>query len=139
MPSSDRGSLQWDTYADSFAHRLVTLRRAREYSQEELANRAGLHRNAISNLERGISNHHPFVSDPLLSTVYRLAQALRVPPMMLLPDADSALPVRSAEQETKKALSEVEAELFRLLNVDPETLPPRPRNTSKPRSGSRRS
>jgi transcriptional regulator with XRE-family HTH domain len=124
MADTERGSLHWDTYADSFAHRLATIRRAREMSQEELAHRAGIHRNAVSNLERGVGNHQPFVADPRLSTVYRLAKALRVAPVLLLPDAEAPLRPRSAEQASRSALSEVESQLFALLGVDPETLPP---------------
>ncbi len=124
MADSERGSLQWDTYADSFAHRLATVRRAREMSQEELAHRAGMHRNAVSNLERGVGNHKPFVADPRLSTVYRLAKALRVSPALLMPDANEQLKARSSEQASKSAVSEVESRLFDLMGVDPETLAP---------------
>lgn len=118
MAESERGSLEWGTFAYSFANRLVIIRKDRGYSQEELAERSGMHRNAVSNLERATSNRHPFISDPQLSTVYRLARALDVPPAWLLPDLNTALPTRSREQHTVKALSAVETELQRLLAGD---------------------
>nr|WP_238526292.1 helix-turn-helix transcriptional regulator [Gordonia neofelifaecis] len=117
MPT-DRGSLEWDTYAFAFGHRLVTVRKARGLSQEELAERCGLHRNAVSNLERATSNSASGIADPLLSTVYRLARALEVPPTYLMPGADSRIGLRAAEQETNQALSEVEAELLAMLAAD---------------------
>lgn len=118
---NERGSLEWDTYAYSFAHRLVTIRKQRGYSQEELAHRSGMHRNAVSNLERATSNRPPNISDPQLSTVYRLARALDVPPVYLLPDVTAPLPARSREQEDRKALSAVEADLHRLISADAES------------------
>ncbi|GAC58234.1 putative Xre family DNA-binding protein [Gordonia hirsuta DSM 44140 = NBRC 16056] len=120
MAESERGSLAWDTYAYSFAHRLLIIRKKRGYSQEELAERCGLHRNAVSNLERATSNRPPHISDPQLSTVYRLARALEVPPALLLPEVSVKLPSRSKEQATVNALSAVETELHRLLADDVE-------------------
>ncbi|GAA4752704.1 helix-turn-helix transcriptional regulator [Gordonia alkaliphila] len=118
MPSRERGSLEWDTYAYSFAHRLFLVRKERGLSQEELAHRCGMHRNAVSNLERGTSNRAPHISDPQLSTVYRLARALDVPPMWLLPDVDKVLPARSREQASAMALSRVEAEVAELIAAE---------------------
>ncbi|AUH69660.1 MULTISPECIES: helix-turn-helix domain-containing protein [Gordonia] len=130
MLSADRGSLEWDTYAFAFGHRLVTVRKARGLSQEELAERCGLHRNAVSNLERATSNSASGIADPLMSTVYRLARALDVPPTYLMPGADTRPGMRAAEQETNHALSDVEAELLRLLADEfaqsDETTPDRP-------------
>ncbi len=105
------GSLDWDTYAYSFGHRLVVIRKERGYSQEQLAERSGMHRNQISNLERGTSNREPFVSDPQLSTVYRLARALDVPPAYLLPDLEQHVRPRSTEQASSDSLSVVEVRL----------------------------
>ncbi len=70
-----------------------------------------MHRNQISNLERGTSNREPFVSDPQLSTVYRLARALDVPPAYLLPDLEQQVRPRSTEQASSDALSVVEMRL----------------------------
>ena len=54
-----------------FGARLRQLRRARAFSQEELAGRAGLDRTYISGCERGMRN-------PSLVTVAKLASALNV-------------------------------------------------------------
>ncbi|WP_026919464.1 helix-turn-helix domain-containing protein [Gordonia shandongensis] len=121
MSPIERGSLDWDTYAFAFGHRLQTVRKARGLSQEELAHRCGLHRNAVSNLERATGNSAPHVADPRLSTVYRLAKALDVPPTYLLPAAEETLPLRAPEQETATSVSEIEAELRRRLSADDQT------------------
>lgn len=116
MPRRVRGTLDWGSYANSFAFRLVQVRRQRGLSQETLAHEAGLHRNQVSNLERARSNREPFISDPQLSTVYRLAAALGVPPAVLLPDVESMLPEQSPELTDG---SRVEAELGERLAGKP--------------------
>ena len=58
------------------------LRTNRGISQEELADRAGLHRTYISSIERGQRN-------PALVSIIRLAQALGVDPSALLEDLDA--------------------------------------------------
>ncbi|GAB3942075.1 hypothetical protein GCM10028828_07970 [Corynebacterium tapiri] len=62
------------------------MRAARGVSQGHLAELAGLSRNVISNLERNETSAGSS-SDPRLSTIYRLAKALSVPPFVLLPGA----------------------------------------------------
>ena len=60
----------------------ATLRRLRDergYSQEELAERAGLHRNYVGGVERGERN-------VALENIVRLAKALAVPPKELFAD-----------------------------------------------------
>lgn len=47
------------------------LRRSKDWSQEELAHRSGLHRTYISDLERGARN-------PTIEVVNKIAVALRV-------------------------------------------------------------
>ena len=47
------------------------------YSQEELADRAGIHRTYIGGIERGERN-------PTLTMIHRLARALSIPPHQLL-------------------------------------------------------
>ena len=60
--------------------RMVRLYRGKAgYSQEELANRAGIHRTYIGGIERGERN-------PTLAMVHRLAGALGIPPSQLLED-----------------------------------------------------
>ena len=54
-----------------FGARIRALRRAREFSQEELAGRAGIHWTYLSDLERGEQS-------PSLDVVNRLARGLRV-------------------------------------------------------------
>lgn len=56
---------------------LRRLRDERELTQEELAERSGVQAGEISRIERG-------QRDPRVSTVIRLAKALRVPPARLL-------------------------------------------------------
>lgn len=75
-----------------------------------------MHRNQVSNLERNHSNRDPYIADPQLSTIYRLALALSVPPAWLLPDVDRPVQRRSPEQASNTAVSVVEAELERLLS-----------------------
>ncbi|WP_248488613.1 helix-turn-helix domain-containing protein [Tsukamurella sp. PLM1] len=108
------GEIEWGTYGDSLGRRLVTVRKARGLSQEKLAELAGIHRNQVSNIERNVSSNDG-VSDPHMSTVYRLAAALDVPPSMLLPDLDRRVLSRSPEQETAEAVSAVETALLAAL------------------------
>ncbi|CAH1745180.1 protein of unknown function [Thauera humireducens] len=56
---------------------LRQLRKERGLSQEVLAERAGLHRNFISLIERG-------ESQPTIDTLFRLADALGVPAVDLV-------------------------------------------------------
>lgn len=54
-----------------FGKRLRQLREERGWSQEEFADRAGLHRTYVSAVERGVRN-------PTLSVIERLAKAVGV-------------------------------------------------------------
>jgi transcriptional regulator with XRE-family HTH domain len=60
-----------------FAVNLRRLRENAELTQDGLSDLSGLHSTEISRLERG-------VRDPRLSTIVRLARALRVEPAQLL-------------------------------------------------------
>lgn len=73
-----------------------------------------MHRNQVSNMERNVSSGERF-ADPHLSTVFRLAMALDVPPEFLIPDLGAKVRRRSPEQETAASMSKVEVELHRLL------------------------
>lgn len=57
-----------------FAESLRTARKKAKISQEELAERAGLHRTYISQLERGLKS-------PSLDVIVALAKGLRVTPL----------------------------------------------------------
>ena len=65
-------------FADQFGEQVRRLRDRRRMSQEQLAERAGLHRTAISLIERGKRTVR-------LETIRRLALALRVQPRDLMP------------------------------------------------------
>ncbi len=62
-----------------FGARLRQIRDERGYSQEELAERAGLHRNYVGGVERGERN-------VALENIVKLAKALSVPPGDLFTD-----------------------------------------------------
>lgn len=84
----DEEILRWESYSVSLGQRLRIIRKLRSISQEQLAELSGLHRNAIVNIERGISSRGK-VSNPRMETIYCLARALFVPVVVLLPDADT--------------------------------------------------
>jgi transcriptional regulator with XRE-family HTH domain len=63
--------------AEAFGRQLRALRTDKHLTQEQLAERAGLHPTFISNIERGYSA-------PTLYTLLSLAQALEVKPGRLV-------------------------------------------------------
>ncbi len=67
---------------DAFGKQLQTLRKAQGLSQEELAERCGLHRTYIGGIERGERN-------VALLNILRIAAALDVPASRLLESLDS--------------------------------------------------
>ncbi len=110
-------TLDWATYGDSLAHRVRYIRQARGLTQEQLADRIGMHRNQVSNIERNASSAPDSASDPHLSVVYRLASALDVTPVDLMPDAGAKVQRRSPEQASNAAVSRVESRLRELLEA----------------------
>ncbi len=74
----------WSSYGHYFSKALRQARQARGLSQQALADIAGVSRSQICNLERNNNGHHA-MADPQLSTVYKLAQALEIPPGSLIP------------------------------------------------------
>ena len=77
---------QWKLYALDLGQRVKVLRCMRGLTQARLAEISGVSRSLISNLERNDYNGSRS-ADPTISTVYRLAAALYVPPAVLLPSA----------------------------------------------------
>lgn len=67
----------------SFGENLKRLRRDKGWTQGDLAERAGIKPSHISTMEKGEA------SDPKLSTLYKLLQALECSPNTLLLDEDS--------------------------------------------------
>jgi transcriptional regulator with XRE-family HTH domain len=59
------------------AKNLISLRQAKGWSQEDLADEAGLHRTYVSGIERKVRN-------PTVTILERLAKALKVTPGRLL-------------------------------------------------------
>ncbi len=90
--------LQWDGFGAAVGYRLRWLRQHRRLSQLELSILAGVHLNQVSNIERNVSSRSK-PSDPHLSTLYRLAHALRVPPTLLLPDGERPPGLSATEDE----------------------------------------
>lgn len=81
--SSEHTWVQWASYGHALGRNLKEMRLMRGLSQQDLAELAGISRNQVSNLERN-ENTSTKSSDPVLSTVYKLARALQVPPAVLL-------------------------------------------------------
>lgn len=67
------------SFVDEFGRRIRELREERTMSQEDLADKAGLHRTHISLIERGQRSVR-------VETIEKLAIALRVQPSELMPE-----------------------------------------------------
>lgn len=74
----------WPSYGRVFGAKLRYFRKMRGLTQARLGQLCGMSRNQISNLERNDNNARNS-ADPTLSTVYKLAHALYIPPVLLLP------------------------------------------------------
>ncbi len=68
-----------DTINRELGQRIQQARRAKGWTQEDLAHHAGLDFSYVNQLENGKRN-------PSLSTIYKIAAALGVPLKDLLPD-----------------------------------------------------
>ncbi|MCI1256744.1 MAG: helix-turn-helix domain-containing protein [Corynebacterium provencense] len=87
--------LDWKTYAAAVGYRVKTLRTDLELTQEALAERSGISRNQIQNIERGHgTGANGRVTNMSMEHVYRLAYALEVPPIVLLPDVEKGVSPR---------------------------------------------
>ncbi|WP_406628298.1 helix-turn-helix domain-containing protein [Patulibacter brassicae] len=64
----------------AFAANVRAAREASGFTQEDVADRSGIHPTEVSRIERGLR-------DPRISTVLRLAKALDVPPSSLIDGA----------------------------------------------------
>ena len=73
---SKRGLAKVTTYRIQFGEQVREIRLGRGLSQEELADRAGVHRTYLGGIERGERN-------PSLKNILALARALEVPPARL--------------------------------------------------------
>lgn len=93
MPPPD---LEWETYAAALAHRAKELRKRLGITQDVLAERTGISRNLIQNIERGHATGDPGTpTNPALKTLYALSYGLEVPPAVLLPDLGRKVQRRS--------------------------------------------
>lgn len=104
--------LQWPGYGAAIGVRLRWLRRHRGLSQLRLGELAGVSLNQVSNIERNVSSRGK-TGDPHLSTLYRLARALDVPPVLLLPDAEQVPAGETTEAGVPSSV--VEARLARMV------------------------
>jgi transcriptional regulator with XRE-family HTH domain len=86
-----------DLAARRLAEKIIELRQRRGFTQEALAERSGLSRNQIQNIERCRNNtRDPETGrhgrgNPTLDTVFQLADALDIPVAILI-DPDATLP-----------------------------------------------
>lgn len=95
-------------------------------TQESLAAVSGISRNTISNLERNEGNSG-IPADPVFSTIYRLAQALNVPPAALIPAVGEPVKAicsdRNLEVDVVWPDTEIERILFEIPDHSDDELP----------------
>lgn len=91
---TEPSELDDDAYAASFGRHVRSLRKARGYTQEQLADRSGLASDTIRRLER-----HEF--SPSLKTLRKLASGLGLPLVTLLEAMEVGGPV---DLETRELL-----------------------------------
>ncbi|MGD1120242.1 MAG: helix-turn-helix transcriptional regulator [Dehalococcoidales bacterium] len=78
------GRINPDPYLLHFGSHIRSLRKRAELSQEDVADKAGIHVTYLSGIERGLRN-------PALKNIRRLAQALGVPTKELFDFEEYAL------------------------------------------------
>lgn len=82
-------------------NRLLELRRARDWSQQELADRVGISKMQVSRLERG-------VGELSLTMMRRLAEVFEVTPAELLEEDDNPLNLTDDERELLERFREAD-------------------------------
>lgn len=112
------GRLLWASYGFRFSQNLKKIRRKRGVTQQALAEIAGLSRTQVCNLERN-ENNSGTSADPALSTVYKLALALEVPPALLLPQPEDNVKSVCATRAPRVTQEKIQpAELAEIAPVD---------------------
>ena len=89
----------WASYAFALGEKIRALRTMQGLSQAYLAERAGISRSLLSNLER-ISYNSNWAADPTLSTIYGIAAALDVSPLQLLPADEEQVDEHDQSQDS---------------------------------------
>ncbi|MBO1269180.1 helix-turn-helix domain-containing protein [Arthrobacter cavernae] len=93
MPSADKvPDSDWDVVAVELAERLRTLRKHAGFTQEALSYAAGLDKNTVQNIERARNNKS--LSNPTIQSLFKIAFALNIPVVEILPDAFHHVPHR---------------------------------------------
>lgn len=106
-----------DRLLKSLGQRIAMLRKQKNISQEEFAEKSGKMINTISNIERGLT-------DPKISTLVALANALDVEPAYLLSEAFHKIQapqediIEILKQQNTKTLKDVLKQIERLLKIN---------------------
>lgn len=97
MPTGHSPS-EYERAAYLLGLRVTRLRKQRGFTQETLADRTGLSRNQIQNIERNRNNQRdprtgrPGIGNPQLETVFRLARELEVDASYLISTDPDEMP-----------------------------------------------
>jgi transcriptional regulator with XRE-family HTH domain len=96
--------LDWPAYADELGRRVATARRSQGVSQTELAASTGLSRTQIQNIERSRTYGDQRAGNTTLLSIFKIAQALGIPPRYLIPDGVPQPDYRAKLDETWSAI-----------------------------------
>lgn len=108
--------LDWKTYAVVVGQRVKALGVDLDLTQERLAAHAGISRNQVQNIERGYgTGANARVTNMSMEHVYRLAYALKVPPIVLLPDVEKDVVPRCRAAEHREPMSSL---MHRTIEID---------------------